>query len=140
VFPNTVSLATLRSRSLAKDLTVGLWIALLLVICTVVVYLAGGTSTSYTYSFILLITLAAYHYGLAGSLGFELADYDCDAKAVGAQDAKRVVIDLVQAAGLRGIDVGPLERARQLEGLGYLGISLQASQGTNFASAWKFLA
>jgi len=36
--------------------------------------------------------------------------------------------------------VGPLERARQLEGSGFLGNSLQATQGTNFASAWKFLA
>lgn len=54
--------------------------------------------------------------------------------------AKRVIIDLANDGDLRGIDAGPLERARQLEGLGFLGISLQASQGTNFASAWKFLA
>lgn len=55
-------------------------------------------------------------------------------------DAKRVIIDLANAGDLRGIDVGPLERSRQLEGLGFLGISLQGPQGTNFASAWKFLS
>lgn len=54
-------------------------------------------------------------------------------------DAKRVIVDVVSAGDLRGIDVGPLERSRQLEGLGFLGISLQGPQGTNFASAWKFL-
>jgi 8-hydroxy-5-deazaflavin:NADPH oxidoreductase len=53
--------------------------------------------------------------------------------------AKTVLMNLVNAGGLRGIDAGPLERARQLEGLGFLGIQLQSSQGTNFASSWKFL-
>ncbi len=56
------------------------------------------------------------------------------------QAAKQAVIDLVTAGGLRGIDVGGLERARQLENLGLLGITLQFTQGTNFQSAWKFLS
>ncbi|WP_019011580.1 NAD(P)-binding domain-containing protein [Deinococcus aquatilis] len=56
------------------------------------------------------------------------------------QEAKNTIAALVNAGGLRGIDVGPLERARQLEGLGFLGIQLQFTQNTNFASAWKFLA
>lgn len=55
-------------------------------------------------------------------------------------EAKRIIEELATNSGLRGIDVGPLERARQLEGLGFLGISLQGPQGTNFGSAWKFLA
>ncbi|MBV9454855.1 MAG: hypothetical protein JOZ19_12185 [Rubrobacter sp.] len=41
--------------------------------------------------------------------------------------------------GMRAIDVGPLERARQLEGLGFLGISLQQPLGLNFESAWKLV-
>jgi NADPH-dependent F420 reductase len=54
--------------------------------------------------------------------------------------AKETLVELVNAGGLRGIDVGSLERARQLEGLGFLGIQLQFTQDTNFASTWKFLA
>lgn len=53
--------------------------------------------------------------------------------------AKTTIAELVNAAGLRGIDAGPLERARQLEGLGFLGIQLQFTLNTNFTSTWKFL-
>jgi predicted dinucleotide-binding enzyme len=42
--------------------------------------------------------------------------------------------------GLRAIDTGPLERARQLEGLGFLHITLQQLLGTGFGSAVKILA
>jgi NADPH-dependent F420 reductase len=55
-------------------------------------------------------------------------------------DAKKTVAGLVQDGQLRPIDVGPLKRARELEGLGLLGITLQFTQGTQFASAWKFVA
>jgi predicted dinucleotide-binding enzyme len=55
-------------------------------------------------------------------------------------EAKAIVSHLVEAGGLRPIDVGPLARARQLEGLGFLGITLQFTQGAQFSSAWKFLA
>ena len=40
-------------------------------------------------------------------------------------EVKETVAQLVRDGGLRAIDVGPLERARQLEGLGFLGITLQ---------------
>lgn len=43
------------------------------------------------------------------------------------------------ASGLRPIDVGPLRRARQLEGIGLLHITLQGTLGTNWASAVKIL-
>jgi hypothetical protein len=36
--------------------------------------------------------------------------------------------------------VGPLERARQLEGLGYLGISLQQPLGLDFQSACNLIS
>ena len=54
--------------------------------------------------------------------------------------AKQTVIGLVEAGGMRGIDAGTLERARQLEALGLLGITLQGTLGTGFQSAWKLVA
>ncbi len=47
---------------------------------------------------------------------------------------------LVRDGGLRAIDVAPLERARQLEGLGFLGITLQQPLGLNIQSAWKLIS
>lgn len=53
--------------------------------------------------------------------------------------AKTVLAGLVQAGGLRPIDAGPLRRARQLEGIGLLHITLQSALGTNWMSTVKFL-
>jgi predicted dinucleotide-binding enzyme len=55
-------------------------------------------------------------------------------------DAKATVIRLVEDGKLRGIDAGKLERARQLEALGLLGITLQGPLGTGFMSTWKLVA
>ena len=55
-------------------------------------------------------------------------------------EAKVIISQLVEAGGLRPIDAGPLTRARQLEALGFLGITLQFTLGTQFSSAWKFLS
>ena len=54
--------------------------------------------------------------------------------------AKKKVAELVEAGGLRPLDVGPLLRARQLEHLGLLLIVLQEPMGWGFASAVKFHA
>jgi 8-hydroxy-5-deazaflavin:NADPH oxidoreductase len=54
-------------------------------------------------------------------------------------DAKKVVSGLIADGKLRPMDAGPLKRARQLESLALLGITLQFTQGTQFASTWKFL-
>lgn len=54
-------------------------------------------------------------------------------------DAKGKVAALVEAGGLQPVDVGPLRRARQLEQLGFLHISLQERLGTEFRSAVKFI-
>ncbi len=54
--------------------------------------------------------------------------------------AKKVVAGLVEAGQMRAIDVGALRRARQLEGLGLLGITLQFTLGTQFRTTWKLLA
>jgi hypothetical protein len=56
------------------------------------------------------------------------------------EEAKKAVARLVRDGGLRAIDVGPLERARELEGLGFLGIALQQQLGLNFQSAWKLIS
>jgi 8-hydroxy-5-deazaflavin:NADPH oxidoreductase len=56
------------------------------------------------------------------------------------EGAKETVAQLVRDGGLRAIDVGPLERARQLEGSGFLGITLQQPLGLNVQSAWKLIS
>jgi predicted dinucleotide-binding enzyme len=56
------------------------------------------------------------------------------------EGAKETVAQLVRDGGLRAIDTGPLERARQLEGLGFLGITLQQPLGLNFQSAWNLIS
>lgn len=55
------------------------------------------------------------------------------------RQARTVVATLVGSSGLNPIDVGPLERARQLEGLGLLGITLQPQLGTGFQTGWKLM-
>lgn len=54
--------------------------------------------------------------------------------------AKATVLRLVGDGGLRGIDAGKLDRARQLEGLALLGITLQMPLDLGFRSAWKLVA
>jgi hypothetical protein len=53
--------------------------------------------------------------------------------------AKEILSQLVKDGGSRPIDTGPLERARQLEGIGLLHITLQGKLGTNWMSAVKFI-
>jgi 8-hydroxy-5-deazaflavin:NADPH oxidoreductase len=53
------------------------------------------------------------------------------------EEAKRKVLDLVATGGLRGVDAGPLRRARQLEELGFFGMTLQQPLDLGFRSAWK---
>ena len=55
-------------------------------------------------------------------------------------DAKATVAELARASGLNPIDAGPLKRARELEALGLLHISLQGTLGTGFASAVRIVA
>ena len=43
-------------------------------------------------------------------------------------DAKSTLAGLVPSGGLNAIDAGPLERARELEGIGFLQITLAASE------------
>jgi 8-hydroxy-5-deazaflavin:NADPH oxidoreductase len=56
------------------------------------------------------------------------------------EDAKRTVAGLVEDAGLRPVDAGPLRRARELEALGYLHMGVQEPLGTGFSSAVKVVS
>lgn len=53
--------------------------------------------------------------------------------------AKADLARLVEAGGLRAIDAGPLHRARQLEAIALLHITLQATRGTGFRTAVKII-
>jgi len=55
------------------------------------------------------------------------------------EGAKSTVATLVRDGGLNAIDAGGLVRARQLEGLGLLGITLQFRLNTGFGTAWKLV-
>lgn len=69
-----------------------------------------------------------------------VADVPLDVFLAGDDPAARdTVAALVRGGGLNPVDVGPLMRARELEALGFLGISLQARLGTGFRTGWKLL-
>jgi hypothetical protein len=53
--------------------------------------------------------------------------------------AKARVLELVGSIGLNPVDVGPLSRARQLEGLAFLNITLNMSRGGSWQSGWKLV-
>jgi hypothetical protein len=55
-------------------------------------------------------------------------------------EAKETVARLVRDGGLVPIDAGPLRRARELERLGFFGMTLQQPLGLNFQSAWKLIS
>ena len=53
--------------------------------------------------------------------------------------AKALVMELVASIGLHAIDVGPLSRARQLEGLAFLNITLNVANSGTWQSGWKLI-
>lgn len=53
--------------------------------------------------------------------------------------AKQTVAGLVEKGGLVAVDTGPLMRARELEGLGFLGITLQIKHNLGFTTGWKLI-
>lgn len=55
-------------------------------------------------------------------------------------EAKQAVATLARDGGLNPIDVGALRRARELEALGLLHMTLQGELGTGYASTVKILA
>ena len=84
----------------------------------------------------------AFNTTFAGTLvAGQVAEQSLDVLIAGDDaDAKATVSQLVESGGLRAIDAGALERARQLEALGLLHIALQFTRNTGFATAVKLLA
>ena len=83
----------------------------------------------------------AFNTTFAGTLvAGEVAGQALDVFIAGDDDvAKRAVAQFVKAGGLNPVDVGALVRARQLEALGLLGITLQFRLNTGFGTAWKLI-
>jgi NADPH-dependent F420 reductase len=54
-------------------------------------------------------------------------------------DAKSKIAQLAKDGGMRPIDTGPLSRARQIEAMQFLHITLQGTLGTNWGSAIEIL-
>ena len=84
----------------------------------------------------------AFNTTFAGTLGEgRVAGQPLDVFIAGDdEDAKAAVARLAKDGGLNPIDAGPLKRARELEAMGLLHMTLQGSLGTGFSSAIKILA
>ena len=51
-------------------------------------------------------------------------------------DAKSVVAGIVTSGGLKAIDAGPIERARELEAIGFLQITLAAAEKVSWTGGF----
>jgi len=83
----------------------------------------------------------AFNTTFAGTLiAGEVAGQKLDVFIAGDDaDAKSKVAQLVTDGGMRAIDTVPLHRARQIEAMQLLQITLQGTLGTNWGSAVKIL-
>ena len=84
----------------------------------------------------------AFNTTYAGTLlAGEVAGQPLDVFIAGDDaDAKNKVAELVRDGGMRPIDTGPLSRARQIEGMQLLHITLQNTLGTKWGSTIKILS
>ena len=84
----------------------------------------------------------AFNTTFAGTLGEgSVAGEALDVFIAGDDtDAKATVAGLARDGGLNPIDAGPLKRARELEAMGLLHMTLQNSLGTGFSSAIKIIS
>jgi hypothetical protein len=84
----------------------------------------------------------AFNTTFARTLGSgEVSGQQLDVLIAGDDEAaKEAVATLARDGGLNPIDTGGQDRARELEALGLLHMTLQDRLGTGFASAVKFLA
>jgi predicted dinucleotide-binding enzyme len=84
----------------------------------------------------------AFNTTFARTLGpGEVSGQQLDVLIAGDDEAaKEAVATLARDGGLNPIDTGGQDRARELEALGLLHMTLQDRLGTGFASAVKFLA
>ena len=77
------------------------------------------------------------------------ASHQSDAIASGVQldgfvagddpEAKAKVLELIGSIGLNPVDVGPLSRSRQLEGLAFLNMALNIAHNGSWQSGWKLV-
>jgi 8-hydroxy-5-deazaflavin:NADPH oxidoreductase len=83
----------------------------------------------------------AFNTTFANTLkGGEVAGQPLDVMIAGDdQEAKEAVATLARDGGLNPIDTGPQQRARELEALGLLHMTVQNALGTGFASAVKII-
>lgn len=74
--------------------------------------------------------LKAFNTNFAATLGSgQVGDQPTTVLVAGDDaDAKQTLIDLVTAAGLQAVDAGSLKRARELEALGFLQLTLAAGE------------
>jgi predicted dinucleotide-binding enzyme len=84
----------------------------------------------------------AFNTTFAGTLtAGEVAGHELDVLIAGDdEEAKATVATLARDGGLNPIDAGPLKRARELEALGLLHMTLQGTLNTGYASAVKVIA
>jgi predicted dinucleotide-binding enzyme len=84
----------------------------------------------------------AFNTIFAGTLtSGEVAGQPLDVLIAGDDDAaKDAVATLAEEGGLRPVDAGGLNRARELEAAGLLHMGVQGKLGTGFASALKIVA
>jgi predicted dinucleotide-binding enzyme len=84
----------------------------------------------------------AFNTTFAGTLGEgEVSGQPLDVFVAGDdEDAKDAVAQLAEDGGLRPVDVGPLKRARELEAMGLVHMSVQDRLGTGFGSALKVVS
>jgi 8-hydroxy-5-deazaflavin:NADPH oxidoreductase len=90
----------------------------------------GGTTVVKAFNTTFAGTLAAGQVG-GRKLDVLIAGDD--------QAAKQTVAALVDAGGLRAVDVGPLKRARQLEQVGLFHMAVQDQLGADFGSTIALL-
>lgn len=83
----------------------------------------------------------AFNTTFAGTLAAgQVGGVPLDVFIAGDDDtAKAAVVRLVEDGGMVAVDAGPLLRARQLEALGLLGITLQFKHNLGFSTAWKLV-
>jgi NADPH-dependent F420 reductase len=84
----------------------------------------------------------AFNTTFAGTLtAGEVAGHQLDVLIAGDdEEAKQTVAKLASDGGLNPIDVGGQARARELEALGFLHMTMQSTLGTGFGSTVKILA
>jgi len=84
----------------------------------------------------------AWNTTFAGTLvADEVAGQPLDVFVAGDDtESKEAVIGLVESGGSRALDAGSLRRSRELERLGFLGMTLQQPLGLGFQSSWKLVS